>query len=120
MTEKEFYDIIGGNYNDALSRLMNDTFIRKFVVKFKDDPSFSELSSALSEEKWDEAFSAAHTLKGVALNMAFARLGDSATRITDMLRPQNRERFDKQKVMDAFDEVKADYNTVCGQIEKLQ
>lgn len=35
MDIKKFYEEIGGNYEEALSRLMNDSLIERFVLKFK-------------------------------------------------------------------------------------
>lgn len=87
MNVKEFYDSIGGSYDTALGRLMRDSMIEKFVGKFPKDPSFASLKQAVAEENWEAAFSAAHTLKGVSLNLAFQVLGEQASELTEMLRP---------------------------------
>lgn len=119
MTEKEFYEQIGGNYADALSRLMKDTLIRKFVTKFPSDGSFAELTAALNEGRIDDAFRAAHTLKGVALNLAFAKLGKSAVELTERLRPGNREGVDPAVFTALYEDVKRDYEEVINAIAKL-
>lgn len=67
--------------------LMRDSMIEKFVNKFPKDPTFAALKQAVEGEDWAAAFSAAHTLKGVALNLAFQTLGNEASELTEMLRP---------------------------------
>ena len=37
MELEEFYKQVGGNFEDVKRRLLNEEFIRKFVLKFKDD-----------------------------------------------------------------------------------
>lgn len=119
MTEKEFYETIGGNYEEALSRLMRDSLIRKFVLKFPEDPSFAALGKAVETGDWDEAFSASHTLKGVAMNLSFAVLSASAVALTDALRPQNRASLDPEKIRALFASVSRDHAAVCEAITLL-
>ncbi len=87
MTVKECYDVIG-NYEEVLSRLMNDTLVSKFVKKFLKDPSYDNLCKAVEEENYPEAFRHSHTLKGVAKNLALTPLCDVASEITEMLRDE--------------------------------
>lgn len=119
ISEKEFYDRIGGDYTDALSRLMRDTMIRKFVLKFPGDRNFAALKEAVGEARWDDAFAYAHTLKGVSLNLAFARLSAELVRLTDLLRPQNREALDAEVVRDSFRAAEAEYAAVLKTAEEL-
>ena len=53
---------------------------------FLDDSSFSELCRALEEGQREEAFRAAHTLKGVCANLGFDQLRTSASALTELLR----------------------------------
>lgn len=68
MTLQEFYDRIGGDYKATISRLPSEALIKKFVLKYPGDPSFSQLKDALAAQDWELAFRASHTLKGVAQN----------------------------------------------------
>lgn len=120
MTVKELYDEIGGNYGNALSRLMNDRLIGKFVLKFLQDGSFAKLSEAVDKEDWTEAFHEAHTVKGVALNLAFDRLGESASKLTDALRPENVGSVDAAAIKALYDTVASDYNRTAEGIKKYQ
>ena len=86
MTVKEFYDTIGGDYNAALTRLMDDGFITKLLGKFKADKNYANLTVALDGGDGKAAFVAAHTLKGLALNMGMDNLGNAASELTEALR----------------------------------
>lgn len=86
MDLKEMYDEIGGNYNEAKSRLMNDALIEKFALKYEADGTFEELKQAVSEKDIEKSFRAAHTLKGVAANLSFNELAKAASELTEQLR----------------------------------
>ena len=120
MNVKGFYDAIGGSYDTALTRLMKDSMIERFVLKFPNDKSFSELESAVAAGDWDAAFSASHTLKGVSLNLAFAELGKAAETLTDALRPQNVADRNPAVQKSQFDAVKSAYDTVICMIEAFK
>lgn len=86
MTVQECYEALHGNYADAKSRLMSDKLITKFALKFPGDPSMDTLRAAVANGNREEAFRAAHTLKGVAANLAFTELSQSASVLTEQLR----------------------------------
>ena len=75
MTVQELYENLGGNYNEALSRMMKDTLVGKFAGMFVND-----------EADAHKAFEAAHTLKGVSANLAFSVLFEKASAVTEALR----------------------------------
>ena len=83
---KECYLSIGGNYEDAVGRLYSEKLVRKFVLKFLNDPSYELLESSLKAENYEEAFRASHTIKGVCQNLAFNKLGNSSDQLTESLR----------------------------------
>lgn len=65
--------------------LRSERLITKFVLKFPGDPSFSQLQSTLEEKNVEEAFRAAHTLKGVAQNLGFTPLYEATATLTEVL-----------------------------------
>ncbi len=69
-----YYEKIGENYESVKRRLCDDEMIKRFVLKFGKDGTFSELSAAMTARELSSAFRAAHTLKGVAANLGFAKL----------------------------------------------
>ena len=48
MTIQECYEAIGGNYEEVLGRLQSEALIRKFTLKFLEDPSYLQLKLALA------------------------------------------------------------------------
>lgn len=107
----EFYENVGGNYNDTVSRLMSDVIIRKFVLKFKDDPTYSELVKAKKTGDIAAAFLAAHTIKGTAANLGLDML---ASALTEELR--NADTMPKNEYFEAVDEA---YRVTVEEIKLL-
>ena len=115
MTIQECYHQLGGNYATLKSRLPSDSLIKKFITMFLDDSSFSELCRALEEGQREEAFRAAHTLKGVCANLGFDRLRTSASALTELLRPEiSGVPEEAAFIMDA---VKHDYESTVSTIQ---
>lgn len=86
MTIRECYEEMGGNYDEVISRLRTDERVLKFLIKVADDGSYELLRKSLEERNVPEAFRAAHTLKGICLNLSLTRLGESASQLTEALR----------------------------------
>ena len=86
MTLEECYIAIDGDYADVLGRLRSERLVQKFVLKFLSDDSCDTLRRALEAQNYQEAFRAAHTLKGVCQNLSITRLGKSSGLLTEALR----------------------------------
>jgi len=68
-------DVVLINYEEGLKRMMNNAaFYAKMLVKFKGDPSFNEVSSALIAGDMEKAQVSTHTLKGLAANLSLTEL----------------------------------------------
>ncbi|MGN0982853.1 MAG: Hpt domain-containing protein [Candidatus Limivicinus sp.] len=89
MTIQECYQRLDGNFANVETRLHSVGLITKFITKFLNDGSFSELCQAMQNGQREEAFRAAHTLKGVCANLGFTRLGASAGQLTELLRAES-------------------------------
>ena len=86
MTIQECYQVLGGDYAQVEKRLPGIHLIRRFIAKFLDDGSYPELCRAMEQGQTEEAFRAAHTLKGVSANLGFDRLTASSGELTELLR----------------------------------
>ena len=86
MTLQECYQKLGGDYAQVEKRLPGIHLIRRFIAKFLDDGSYPELCRAMEQGQTEEAFRAAHTLKGVSANLGFDRLTASSGELTELLR----------------------------------
>ena len=74
MTVENFYEYIRGDYVGTKARLMTDERILRFVNKFPADGSYRLLLDSIASSNVEEAFRAAHTIKGVAQNLGFTAL----------------------------------------------
>lgn len=86
MTLKDCYAQLEGDYEDVLFRLKLEERVQKFAIRFIADRSFADLQKALQENNAEEAFRAAHTLKGTAQNLGFTALYEEAYDMTETLR----------------------------------
>ena len=86
MTLKECYEAMDANYDEVISRLRSERMVQKFALKFLDDPSYELLTGSMETGNYEEAFRAAHTIKGVCQNLAFTRLSKSSSALTEALR----------------------------------
>lgn len=88
MTLQECYQALGGNYDEVLRRMMTPRLVDKFIGKFLADGSYLALCAAMDAGQHQEAFRAAHTLKGVCQNLGFGNLLRSVEPLTELLRPE--------------------------------
>ena len=91
MTLRECYEQMGSNYDDVIARFPNEAIIKKFAIKFVDDTSYPDLEKALEDKDVKEAFRAAHTLKGVCVNLGFDELYNASSELTELLRKETLE-----------------------------
>lgn len=87
MTVKECYEKLEGDYDDVIDRLAMEKLVEKFMLKFREDKAMGQLREAVEGQDIQGAFRAAHTLKGVAINLAFKKLEVAASELTEQLRP---------------------------------
>ena len=117
MTVRECYDAMGGNYDEVLSRLRDDARIAKFLGKILADPSYELLAASMSSGNAEEAFRAAHTIKGICLNLAVTKLYASSNALTEALRGKTEITDKAHKLLEA---VTTDYQATVESIKRLQ
>ena len=115
MTLQECYAALGGNYEDVLGRMHSERMIQKFVLKFLQDGNYDTLCRALAAGTVEEAFRAAHTIKGMCLNLSFDRLAASSVEMTEALRSG-----DLAGALAVKDQVDADYKHTTDAIRAFQ
>lgn len=86
MTMEECYARMGADYTDVLRRLGKEERIRRFLARLPEDESFPNLCRALEEGDGEEAFRAAHSLKGISMNLGLGALCRSTSALTEELR----------------------------------
>lgn len=115
MTLKECYAAMGGNYDDAIARLRSEKLVQKFVLKFLNDDSFRLLNEAVAAGNYEEAFRAAHTIKGVCQNLDFTKLFQSSSELSEALRNGY-----SPEAPALVERVKADYAQTVSAIREFQ
>jgi histidine phosphotransfer protein HptB len=114
MDIKQCYDEMGGDYADILARLRNVSLIEKLIKKFEADTSMKDLEEGLKEKDVEKSFRAAHTLKGICLNLSLKQLVDDAVNITEILRAGSLEGTEE-----LFNKLKKEYDETIDTIHKL-
>lgn len=115
MTLRECYAKLEGDFEGTLGRLCSEKLVERFALKFLADDSYSLLEKSLEAGNYNEAFRAAHTLKGVGLNLGFTKLFEVSDVLTEALRDgsglEDRELFEK---------VKEEYQRTIELLQELQ
>lgn len=114
MPLQEFYAVVGGDCNEAVNRMMGEAMLRRFIAKFPNDPSFATLEQAIAAGEREEAFRAAHTIKGLCLNLGFGKLLASSEALTEALRHEM-----SANASELFAQVKEDYVLTLNAVNQL-
>lgn len=86
MTLQECYEQMGGDFQGVKRRLSRDTLIQRLLLMLPQDENYDLLQTSVAEKNWNDAFRAAHSLKGMALNLGISPLAESASALSDLLR----------------------------------
>ena len=87
MLTLEKLDEFGVDTKEGLTRCMNNQkFYFRMISMGLSNDSFEKLGKALEENNLDEAFEAAHALKGVLGNLALTPIYKQLSEMTEMLR----------------------------------
>ncbi|MBP5606979.1 MAG: Hpt domain-containing protein [Lachnospiraceae bacterium] len=77
----------GANVEEGLGRCINnEAFYLKLVGKAVADPAFGQLEKAVADKDLDEAFEAAHKLKGALGNLALTPVYEPLCEMVELLR----------------------------------
>ena len=87
MELKDFFDRVGGNYDEVLSRLMTDKRIYKYLGMFESSDNYPILKSALSDMDCRQIFNESHTMKGMCANLGLKSLENASSDICELFRP---------------------------------
>ena len=114
MNVRECYDTMRGDYEDVKRRFLTDARIRRFALLFLEDRSMADLQEAMGNKDCEGAFHAAHTLKGVCLNLGLAGLYRPVEQITELLRASRMDEAEQ-----AMQEVEEEFNRTYESLREL-
>lgn len=115
MTVKECYERLGADFEDVFRRLKSEERVRKFLGMLLRDESFSSLCAALDGKDYEAAFRAAHTLKGVLMNLSLTPLAEAASDLTEALRG----RQENEDIRPQFERLKKGYLEMQSAVSEL-
>ena len=109
LLEEQGFDVEG-----TMKRFLNnDALYMKCLKKFLDDKSFEVLKESLENGNCEEAFKAAHTMKGFVSNLGINKLYEVVSPMVEKLRTGNMDIADEMQKMEAL------YKSTYELIEKL-
>ena len=109
MMEKEII-----NYTEGVKRFSgHEELYQKYLKKFVDGKEYSDFSSAMQQGRYDDAFRAAHTLKGITGNLSFDRFYDKLYNIVEMLRDGK----DMSGAVTYFREVQSEFDVLLSELK---
>ncbi len=112
---EEFYRRVGADADDVVRRLgVGEKFVVRFALRYREDDTFERLAAALDADDTEEAFRAAHTLKGSSGTLGFERLYREASDMTEMLR-----RGELERAKDSLPVLEEEYDNVIAALERL-
>lgn len=104
----------GVDLHTVLDRFLGrEDLYEKFLVKFLADDNFSKLEEAVKREDAENAFIAAHTLKGVTGNLGLDGIMDPLIPVVEILRSGKLE-----GVEEAMVGIRVNYDSVCEVIRE--
>lgn len=116
MDLKEFYQGVGGDFENVLGRFGGmEAMVKRFLGKFAQDGSYQKLLDAVEQKDAKAIEAAAHTLKGVCSNLGISRLQE----LTEKIMFHVREGKPVDEVPAMLEPVKKEYKEVIGKLEKL-
>lgn len=112
MNVKQFYIETNGDYDKALSLMMNDILIAKLLGKFIANNSCDQLINAYENKNYRDVFSSSHALKGVAGNLSLTPLFELASKITETTRNSDDVNLDQdiEELKSIYQKVKDSYS----------
>lgn len=114
MTVRESYEKMGANYDGVLSRLGNEMLIQEICCKIPQRPKLPGSYRSIEQGDAERAFRAAHTLKGICLNLGFDNLYKPGEALTEKLRGRELNGYEA-----LYAEVKNQYNKTVEAINEI-
>lgn len=114
---KEKLTAVGVEYDEVLKRFMGkEDFYLRMLKKFLDDKNYDGLKQAVEQKNWPEAFTYAHTVKGLCGNLGLGGMLQYVVPMTEELRS---EPYDEESLVNYMQNVSAAYDKTVEVIRAL-
>ncbi len=118
MELREFYESMGVDYQRVLDRLRKEERIEKYLRLMVKDDNYMKLGQAVEDHDYEEAFKAAHALKGISLNLDLQPLARALEELVEYLRFRKADMDGPGvvKTKELFEVIQKEYNTIIDAI----
>ena len=114
---KEKLEAVGVEYDEVLKRFMGkEDFYLRMLKKFLDDKNYVELKQAVEQKNWAEAFTHAHTVKGLCGNLGLGGMLEYVGPLTEEVRS---EPYNEESITAYMDDVSKAYEKTVEVIRSL-
>ena len=120
MTIRELYDIIDGNYDQAVRVMKSEKLIDKYVRKLKNSHLDDMMEEAYGTMAAARLFESAHAMKGVCSNLGLDALARAADEITEEFRPGNPRRLSDEEALIKLRATVERYRAAVAGIEQYE
>lgn len=108
---------VGVEYEEVLKRFMGkEDFYLRMLKKFLNDKNYEGLKQAVDDKNWTDAFTYAHTVKGLCGNLGLGSIMDYVSPLTEELRA---EPYDEETIQNHMKHVTKAYEKTVEVIQSL-
>ena len=120
MTLQELYQVIGGDYNQAIRVLRMEKLLDKHIRKLTTNGVVEALLEAGETMDPTRLFESAHAMKGVCANLGLVGLAEAASRIAEEYRPGKSRTLGDAGVREILDQIAVQYQRTREGIQAYQ
>lgn len=120
MTLQELYQLIDGDYDQALRVLRVEKLMDKHIRKLPKNGVVDSLIEAGKTMDPEKLFETSHAAKGVCGNLGLTRLAEAASEISEEFRPRNPRKFSDAEVTDKLQRIAELYEKTKDGISRYE
>ena len=114
---REKLEAVGVEYDEVLKRFMGkEDFYLRMLKKFLDDKNYEGLKQSVEDKNWQEAFTHAHTVKGLCGNLGLGGILEYVGPLTEEVRS---EPYNEENIIAYMDKVTKAYEETVEVIQSL-
>lgn len=113
---RELYAAIGVDYDEVIAFFRKEDRLQCYLIEAAQDPAFAALDEAMANRSYDEAFRAAHTIKGMSMNLMLKPMTASAVDLVETLRDGNPDDAEALARYQAFKKVSDQVVSLVGDL----
>ncbi|MBR3538439.1 MAG: Hpt domain-containing protein [Eubacterium sp.] len=120
MTLQELYQMIGGDYDQALRVLRVEKLIDKHIRKLPVNGVVENLLEAGKTMDPTQLFETAHAVKGITANLGLTELSAKASEIAEEYRPGNERTHTDDEIRELLAGISSLYHKTCEGIHQYE